>query len=187
MPIRVDIRLLAATNRDIEQAVKDKAFREDLFYRLGVICLRLPPLRDRRDDIPLLAHHFLRRSAQRNKKPVSGVSPPAMAMLMGHSWPGNIRELENAMEYAAVFASSDEILPEDLPDAIHAGVNDARSASNYHAAVRQAREGIILNSMRRAGYSYSGAAKLLGIHVNNLHRLIRELNIKHRIPPQVQS
>jgi Nif-specific regulatory protein len=181
-PIRVDIRLIAATNKDLEQAVKDKEFRQDLFYRLSVICLRLPALRDRREDIPTLARHFVQQAAQRNKKPIARVSPPAMALLMRYPWPGNIRELENTIEYGVIFASTDEVLPEDLPESIHGIAEDGKPVSNYTAAVRKAREKIVLNAMRQANWSYTEAAAQLGIHVNNLHRLIRELNLKSRIP-----
>jgi Nif-specific regulatory protein len=182
-PIRVEIRLIAATNKNLEQAVRDKEFRQDLFYRLSVISLRLPALRDRREDIPLLAQYFVQQSAQRNKKLISRVSPPAMALLMRYSWPGNIRELENTIEYGVVFACSDEILPEDLPDTLQGTAHDAKSVSSYNAAVRQAREQIVLTAMRQANYNYNAAATLLGIHVNNLHRLIRELDLRSRISP----
>jgi Nif-specific regulatory protein len=187
-PIHVDVRLIAATNKNLEQAVKDKSFREDLFYRLNVICLRVPPLRDRREDIPLLAQHFLRRAAARYKRLVSDVSPAALRLMMAYSWPGNVRELENAVEHAVVFASTDEVLPEDLPEHLHAAVGreNPTVVSNYHDQVRKAREQIVLNALHQAGYQFGEAAKLLGIHANNVHRLIRELNLKERIARREQ-
>jgi DNA-binding NtrC family response regulator len=182
-PIHADVRIVAATNKDLGLAVKDKRFREDLFYRLNVICLRVPPLRERREDIALLALHFLKRATQRNKRLVSNVSSAAMRLMMTYSWPGNIRELENAIEYAVVFSATDEILPEDLPESIHADTGEKYGVvSNYHEQVRKAREQIVLTALDRSEYNFGEAAKLLGIHVNNLHRLIRELNLKANIP-----
>jgi len=106
-----------------------------------------------------------------------------MRLIMMYSWPGNVRELENAIEHAVVFASTDEILPEDLPDTLHAAVAHENPAvvSNYHDQVRKAREQIVLTALQQSGYQFSEAAKLLGIHINNVHRLIRELNLKGRI------
>jgi transcriptional regulator with PAS, ATPase and Fis domain len=186
--IRVNIRLIAATNRDLENAVQEKEFREDLFYRLNVICLRLPALRERREDIPDLARHFLESSVQRNKRLVAGVAPKTMAALLEYSWPGNVRELENAIEHAVVFGSADEILPEDLPEHIVSG-RHSKSAyvGAYHQAVRAARQQIVLDSLKSANYNYRAAAKALGIHVANLHRLIRELDLKRRLPRSFEA
>ncbi|MFL6449682.1 MAG: sigma 54-interacting transcriptional regulator [Bryobacteraceae bacterium] len=186
--IRVNIRLLAATNRDLENAVKEKEFREDLFYRLNVICLRLPALRERREDIPDLARHFLESSVQRNKRLVAGVAPKTIAALLEYSWPGNVRELENAIEHAVVFGSADEILPEDLPEHIVSGSHSKSTyVGAYHQAVRAARQQIVLDSLKAANYNYGAAAKALGIHVANLHRLIRELDLKRRLPRSFEA
>src|SRR5262249_16905690 len=116
--LRADIRVIAATNKNLEEEVRIKAFREDLYYRLNVVSLTMPPLRERLEDIPLLAEHFLQLYSRKNKRPVKAVSAEATALLMQYAWPGNVRELENAIEYAVVFGSTDEILPEDLPDVV---------------------------------------------------------------------
>ena len=116
--VRVDVRVIAATHRDLPKLVKSGKFREDLFYRLNVINIPLPPLRDRVDDVPLLAHHFLRRYAERLSKKVRSVTPEAIELLCGYRWPGNVRELENAIERAVVLCRGDAILPGDLPPAV---------------------------------------------------------------------
>jgi transcriptional regulator with PAS, ATPase and Fis domain len=178
-PITVDVRLIAATNRDLEKAAAEKTFREDLYYRLNVICLRLPPLRERRNDIPELAHHFLEASVRRNKRAVSGIAPKAMAALMKYPFPGNVRELQNAIEYAVVFGATDEIVLEDLPEKIVSGSDVGSSYTGaYHQALRRAREQIVLGALKRANFDYGAAAKELQLHVTNLHRLIRELDLK---------
>src|SRR5262249_23944716 len=112
--IKLDIRLVAATNRDLKVEAKRGAFREDLYHRLNVVALRTPALRERPEDIPLLAAHFLRRSAARAGRRVAGISPEAERCLVAYAWPGNVRELENAMERAAVLGESELLLPEDL-------------------------------------------------------------------------
>jgi two-component system nitrogen regulation response regulator GlnG len=116
--LRVDVRVIAATNQDLERAVAEKRFREDLFYRLNVVRVRLPPLRERPEDIPLLAEYFLRRSAQKLGRPPLALSPEALALLERYPWPGNVRELENALEHATVVAKGETILPADLPAAV---------------------------------------------------------------------
>jgi DNA-binding NtrC family response regulator len=116
--LKLDIRLLAATNRDLAAEARSGSFREDLFHRLNVVALSVPPLRERRDDIPALARHFLDLSAARCRRRVAGISPEAKRYLMDYSWPGNIRELENAIERAVVLGQSDNLLPEDLPETV---------------------------------------------------------------------
>ncbi len=177
--VHIDVRVIAATNRDLAESVKAGAFRQDLYYRLNVVSIEMPPLRERREDIPLLASYFAARAGERSKRHVLGVSPEARACLINYEWPGNVRELENAIERAVVLGSSDFILPEDLPEAVletvqPAGVNIAQ----YHEAVAQAKKQVILRAVEQAGGSYTEAAKLLGVHPNYLHRLIRNMNLK---------
>ncbi|MGA2880046.1 MAG: sigma 54-interacting transcriptional regulator [Bryobacteraceae bacterium] len=177
--IKLDVRLVTATNRDLEEEVKKGRFREDLFYRLNVVSLRMPALRERREDIPLLASYFAAKFSQRSNRPVLGVSPHARTCLVNYDWPGNVRELENAIERAVVLGSSDMILPEDLPEAVlekeeSAGV----SMTAFHDSLREAKKQLILNAFEQAQGSYTEAAKLLGLHPNYLHRLIRNLNMK---------
>src|SRR5215218_8375702 len=116
--IRVDVRVVAATNRDLEEAVKAGAFRQDLYYRLNVVSFEMPPLRERREDIPLLASYFVSKYAAKFKRRVTGLSPEARACLAAYDWPGNVRELENAVERAVVLGSTDRVLPEDLPETV---------------------------------------------------------------------
>jgi len=182
--IAVDFRLLAATNCDLEQAIAAGTFRRDLYYRLNVVSLPVPPLRDRPEDIPLLANHFARRHAGSMQRRLSGVSTDALAYLMAYDWPGNVRELGNAIERAVVMGSSDVIVPDDLPEAlIEAGPATAAGATagagaHFHDAIRQAKQDLIVKAFTAARGSYSAAARLLGLHPNYLHRLIRNLNLK---------
>jgi transcriptional regulator with GAF, ATPase, and Fis domain len=178
-PIRIDIRIIAATNRNLTESVKEGAFRQDLYYRLNVVSIEMPPLRQRREDIPLLAAYFAARSGERSKRHVRGVSPEARACLINYDWPGNVRELENSLERAVVLGSSEFILPEDLPEAVletatPAGVNMAQ----YHEAIAEAKKQVIMRAVEQAGGNYTEAAKLLGVHPNYLHRLIRNMNLK---------
>jgi transcriptional regulator with GAF, ATPase, and Fis domain len=176
--IHVNIRIIAATNKDLEDAVRNHTFRLDLYYRVNVVSISLPPLRDRRDDIPMLVEHLLRRSSQKNKRSVISISRQAMAYLQGYDWPGNVRELENAIEHAVVFGSTDEVMPEDLPERI---LDRARpktvSALSYQDALRSAKRQIVLDALQRADGNNSKAAKLLHIHLNNFYRLVRDLDI----------
>jgi two-component system response regulator PilR (NtrC family) len=119
--IEADLRVIAATNRDLARAVSEGRMREDLYYRINVIPLRLPRLRERTEDIPLLAAHFVMKFAAQMSKPVTGISGEAMRCLLAHSWPGNIRELENAMERAVALEQTPTILPESLPEAVRGG------------------------------------------------------------------
>jgi Nif-specific regulatory protein len=178
-PIHIDIRVIAATNRNLAESVKEGSFRQDLYYRLNVVSIEMPPLRQRREDIPLLAAYFAARSAERSKRHVRGVSPEARACLMNYDWPGNVRELENSLERAVVLGSSEFILPEDLPEAVletatPAGVNMAQ----YHEAIAEAKKQVIMRAVEQANGNYTEAAKLLGVHPNYLHRLIRNMNLK---------
>jgi transcriptional regulator with GAF, ATPase, and Fis domain len=179
--IRADIRLIAATNRNLDHAVKEGAFRQDLYFRLNVISLTTPPLRERTEDIPLLAAYFAAKYSRQCNRRVMGVSSEARSCLMRYEWPGNIRELENAIERAVVMGSGGLIRPEDLPaDIVEAEAGSARSAtvSHYHEVLKETKKRLILQAVEQAGNSYTGAAKLLGVHPNYLHRLIRNLNLK---------
>src|SRR5580693_1305373 len=177
--IKLDVRLITATNRDLEDEVKKGRFREDLFYRLNVVSLRMPALRERREDIPLLANYFAAKFSKRSNRAVLGVSPHARPYLTNYDWPGNVRELENAIERAVVLGSSDMILPEDLPEAVLERAESAgASMTAFHDSLREAKKQLILNAFEQAQGSYTDAAHLLGLHPNYLHRLIRNLNMK---------
>lgn len=178
-PIKVDIRLLAATNKDLEEAVKAGTFRSDLYYRLNVVSLRMPPLRERPGDVPLLARYFAAKYSGKCKRKITGLAPETLARLSSYDWPGNVRELENAIERAVVLGSTDRILPEDLPEIILEKQSAAdASVPKYHEAVNQAKKQIILEALAQTQGDYAETAKLLGIHPNNLHRLIRSMNLK---------
>lgn len=176
----LDIRVIAATNRDLNNEVREGKFREDLFHRLNVVNLDSPPLRDRRDDIPLLARYFLQRSAERCKRHIEGISPEAEELIVQYSWPGNVRELENAMERAVVFGISEWVLPEDLPESLlDSAPKDAKA--KYHQSVGQAKHDAIIDAYIQGKGDYKQAARLLGLHPNYLLRLVRNLNLRDEI------
>ncbi len=181
-PIKVDIRVITATNRNLEEAVSQGLFRQDLFYRLNVVSLEMPPLRERASDIMLLANYFAAKYGERCNRRIAGISAAAQERLLAYDWPGNIRELENAIERAVVLGTTDQLLLEDLPESIWEAEPEVDStnapATRYHEAVTQTKKQIILNAMDQARGSYTAAAKLLGVHPNYLHRLIRNLNLK---------
>ncbi|HLN97458.1 MAG TPA: sigma 54-interacting transcriptional regulator [Pyrinomonadaceae bacterium] len=180
--IRVDLRVITATNRNLEDAVREGTFRQDLYYRLNVVNLEMPPLRDRQPDIPLLANYFVGKYAKKCNRHVIGISEEAQARLLNYDWPGNVRELENAIERAVVLGASERILPEDLPESVlEAATPATAAATKYHEAVAQTKKQIILSAMQQAKGSYTDAAKILGVHPNYLHRLIRNLNLKDQL------
>jgi Nif-specific regulatory protein len=180
--IKVDIRLITATNKNLEDAVAAGTFRQDLYYRLNVVGLEMPPLRERQEDIPLLANYFAAKYGEKCNRRITGISAEAQARLHGYDWPGNVRELENAIERAVVLGSTDRILLEDLPESILESEPAATTpGTKYHEAVAQTKKQIILNAMQQAKGSYTDAAKLLGVHPNYLHRLIRNLNLKDQL------
>ena len=178
-PIKVDVRLIAATNQDLRVAADESRFRKDLFFRLNVVAITMPSLRERGQDIPLLANYFLSRYSQRCKRRVRGISPQAMECLRRYDWPGNVRELENAIEHAVLLGGDDVVMPEDLPEVIAEGqAGDSAQGSGYHAAISELKKKLIVQAFQQAGGSYTEAARLLGVHPNYLHRLIRNLNLK---------
>ena len=178
-PIKVDIRLIAASNRNLDEAVKSNLFRQDLFFRLNVVSIMLPPLRDRRDDIPLLATYFVQKYARATDRRVVAISPEAHMLLKKYDWPGNVRELQNALERAVVLGSSDHIRPEDLPEALVEN-NESMDAgvTRYHDAVNTVKRQLILRAIEQAGGNFTEAAKLLDLHPNYLHRLVRNMDLR---------
>ncbi len=176
--IRTDIRVIAATNRDLQKEVRDGKFREDLFFRLNVVSISLPPLRERKDDIPLLAEFFLKRYCTRFNKCRMKISPVAMDHLMRYNWPGNIRELANLIERAVILANGQSITPEDLPllRINHSDQDDSHELG-YHDAVRRYQKQVIREALQSAGGNQSKAADLLGLQRTYLSRLIKKLEI----------
>ena len=176
--IPLDIRVLAATNRDIEDAVKKGAFRQDLFYRLNVVNLKAPALRERPDDILPLAEHFAKKYAVECGRKITGLAPEAKDRLRGYDWPGNVRELENALERAVVLGSTDTILAEDLPEQVLAVQPPPAGAGQYDAAIEAARREVVLSAFEQANHDHDAAAKILGLHPNYLHKLIRTMDLR---------
>jgi transcriptional regulator with GAF, ATPase, and Fis domain len=178
-PIKLNIRLVAATNRSLPEAVKAGTFRNDLYYRLNVVTLNMPPLRERREDISVLADHFAAKASRKCGMRLKPLSSEALASLMHYDWPGNVREPENAMERALVLGSTDSILPDDLPEAVlEAGSTTAGSTDKYHGSIKETKKQLILQALHQANGSYIEAAKALGMHPNSLLRLIRNLDLK---------
>jgi len=172
-PVRVDVRVIAATNRDLEREVREGRFREDLFYRLNVFPIELPPLRERREDIPLLVEHFLR---QRNRPP-DVVSPEAMEALLAYDWPGNVRELENVIERALILAGEGRITPDLLPfgrPKAGAKVELPDEGVNLEEVERE----LITQALEKAGWNKAKAAKLLGITRRRLYSRMEALGIR---------
>ena len=179
--IKVDIRLVAATNRDLQAEVRAGRFREDLYFRLNVVPIAMPPLLDRPDDIATLAAHFLQRYLPKAGRRLTGLSPAAMACLRGYDWPGNVRELENAIERATVLGSTDEILPEDLPEAVREGAPapaDGRHVGSLHDAVVEAKKAVIRTALRESDGNFIEAARVLDVHPNYLHRMVTNFGLR---------
>jgi len=178
-PIKVDVRIIAATNCNLDQAVREKTFRQDLYYRLAVLKVTMPALRERREDIPLLARHFVQKHAKHCKVKPRPISREALSCMINYDWPGNVRELENAIERALVLGSSDMILPEDLPESLlERNPPPEMTEAKYHAAVKELKKQLIRDAVEQTQGSYADAARLLGVHPNYLHRLIRNLELK---------
>ncbi len=195
--LRVDVRLVAATNRDLKQLIADGRFREDLYYRLAVVPIALPPLRDRREDIPLLVSHFVEKYNLRLGKRVEGIEPEALELLMAYTWPGNIRELENLMERSVLFADGSTIQASALPDALrergphpaapvagigHLGAIAAPSGASMKEIVRQAQaeleRGLIARALEETGGNVTRAAKRLQISRKSLQVKMKELGLR---------
>jgi Nif-specific regulatory protein len=180
--IKVDIRLLSATNRNLEDLMAQGVFRKDLFYRLNVLKLEMPPLRQRQEDIPLLAKYFAVKYGEKCNHKITSISLAAQKRLLSYDWPGNVRELENAIERAIVLGTTDVILVEDLPEVIlETETRTMPAPTKYHEAVAATKKQIILQAMDQTKGNYTVAAKLLGVHPNYLHRLIKNLNLREHL------
>ena len=177
-PISVDVRIIAATNLHLAEEVKAKRFRDDLFYRLNVIEVVLPPLRDRREDIPILVEAFLKKCAAARNKEVKGVSEPALAMLMDYSWPGNVRELENVVERAVTLNRGEKIAPDDLPPAVQGARGDRRvldEAAEKMLPLHEIEQEYIKKILDKTGGNKYQAAQALGIDRKTLYRKLGEI------------
>ncbi len=182
--IKVDVRIIAATNADLQQLMAERRFREDLYYRLNVITVQLPPLRRKREDIPLLVQHFLQKYSEENKRRVREVTPDAMRILMDHSWPGNVRELENTIERAVVLCTGDRVTPELLPDYLRYPTRTDSPATIVPAdglslkdAVSNYERTMILQSLELAHGVQKRAAELLQVKPSTLNEMMKRLGI----------
>ena len=177
-------RVLAATNKNLEEAIKTGEFRQDLYYRLNVVSVTLPPLREHREDISLLALYFANKYAAKCHRSFKGIDAEARALLMQYSWPGNVRELENAIEHAIVLGLTDEILAEDLPNTLLEEQSAGLTAARYHNTLSQTKKQLVQTALDETNGNHVKAARLLGIHPKYLHRLIRNLNLKSAVKRQ---
>jgi two-component system response regulator HydG len=181
--LKVDVRILAATNRNLEEDVSAGKFREDLFYRLNVVTLNVPALRDRHDDIPLLAQHFLEKYSVKNRKTVKGFTPQAMDLLVKYEWPGNVRELENAIERAVILLTGEHISEKELPLSILQNVDPPEEQLLSPAAAADPRpleeveREAILAALEAVGGNKSEAARRLGITRKTLHQKLKRYGV----------
>ena len=173
--IRVDVRVIAATNKDLRARVQAGAFREDLFYRLDVISIHLPPLRDHREDVPLLAQHFLQRYAEKNAKTIRGISREAMDVLTDHRWPGNVRELENTIERAVVLAKGDVVTLDELPEALCGEVRQRKSVTiPLGTPLEEIELQLIHETLKLTRGNKKLAAQLLGTSTRTIYRKLEQ-------------
>ena len=172
-PLEADFRVIAATNRNLEDAIKEGLFREDLFYRLNVVSFKMPSLDQRKEDLPLLADHFLQRFAQETNKPIDKISREAMDELMLYDWPGNVRELENAIERAVVVGKERQIMPHDLPIFCHEPPPDAPACTLTEVEKRH-----IEQILQQNDWNITSSAKILGIDRSTLYSKIKRYNIQ---------
>lgn len=176
--LNVDVRIVAATNRNLEDEVKKGTFREDLYYRLNVIHIHVPPLRERKDDIPLLVASFLEEFAEENGKTIKGIEPAAKSAIYNYNWPGNIRELRNCIESAVVMCSGDEIKLEDLPPTVSKTVAEASISIPANSTLEEAEKIVILQTLAMNKNNKSKTAEQLGIGRKTLHRKLEEYGIQ---------
>jgi DNA-binding NtrC family response regulator len=188
--VNVNIRVICATNRNLSELVQQEKFREDLYYRLNVVQMHMPPLRDRRDDISLLAQHFLENSAEQFKKPAKRFSRPALRALEEYAWPGNVRELQNAVQRAAVLSDASTVEIRDLPTALRHGCDAPDFSRSYDEEVREFKRRLVLRTLRECGWRKAESARVLGIARGYLHRLINQLGItelREEIPVALEA
>jgi transcriptional regulator with PAS, ATPase and Fis domain len=177
-PVSVDVRVIAATNKDLRRLVRKGAFREDLFYRVNVVRLKLPELRNRREDIPLLAERFVGKFNRLQNKDVAGVSDATLALLMEHDYPGNVRELENIIEHAFVLCRGGLIEPHHLPPSIRSDADTATPRGRGAFTLKALEALHIADAVRRHGGNRTAAARELGIDPSTLFRKVKALRIE---------
>ena len=176
--VKTNVRIITATNKNLAEQVALGKFRKDLFYRINVICLTLPPLRDRIEDISLLINHFINKMNLKRGKSVSGIEPKALAILMGHDYPGNIRELENIIEHAFVLCTNGKLKVEHLPgNLMHSGFIAENEQNSLNITVKSAEAAAIIKALEHNSYNRNAAARELGMHKSTLFRKIKKLGI----------
>lgn len=180
-PIRVSTRLLAATNKNLEELVAKEVFRDDLYYRLNVVSIPLPPLRQRKEDIPLLVDHFIKKHNRGSDRKVKGISSKALKLLVNYDWPGNVRELENVMERAVVLGKTGMLSEESISllPAVGKYLSLKIPFDSTHTSLAETEKRLIERTLEATQWSRTEAARLLGIHRNTLGRKIKDFNI-HR-------
>ena len=181
--IQVDVRIVAATNVNLQQAVKEGRFREDLFYRLNVISLELPPLRNRKEDIPLLANHYLRHYAEENGFLPPELSPEALRLMLDYEWPGNVRELENAMERGVVLSNGPTLTPNLLPAQLRGQTYpttllEQRPDASLFDVLEEIERRIIADRLERCNWNQTDAAEFFRIPLSTLNQKIKRLSIE---------
>lgn len=179
--IKVNVRIIAATNKNLEEEVEKGRFRKDLFFRLSVVPVYLPPLRERREDLPLLADYFLKKYAKKNKRLIKGFVPSAIDMLLRYQWPGNVRELENVIERAVIISREDMITPDALPNALKNNPDGEADNSFDNLAgrlIKDVEKELIIKTLEQTNHNITQAAKLLGITRRGLQYKLKELQIK---------
>jgi transcriptional regulator with PAS, ATPase and Fis domain len=172
--LEVDVRVIAATNKNLTEEMKKGTFREDLYYRLNVIPIFVPPLRERKDDIPLLASHFLQKFSHGRGKDVTSFSPEVMEILLAHSWPGNVRELENVTDHAIIIAKQDKILPKDLPQFVFQRPSPAQESTT----LQDYEKNLILRTLQETNWNKHKASKRLNINRSTLYGKIRRYGLE---------
>ena len=179
-PIKVDVRIIAATNRNLEQAIREGTFRQDLYFRLSVVTIELPPLRERREDIPALAQHFLKKYAEKNQRLVKGFAPKTMDLFMRYDWPGNIRELENTVERAVILCREEYVQPHCLPRQFQALLDEDTPETGVRPghSIREVERELILKTLEQTGGNRTRAAEILGITRRALQYKLKEYGIQ---------
>jgi DNA-binding NtrC family response regulator len=178
---KVDIRLISATNKNLEKLIEEGKFREDLYYRLSVIEIKIPPLRERKEDIPVLVYYFLEQASKQHNKKIKGITNEALSYLLNYDWSGNVRELRNVIERAVILARDEYILPHDLPEKIikSSPSPEIGVGKSLKEAIEEYEKTIILNTLKFCNYDKERAAKILDIDLATLYRKLKKFGINH--------
>ena len=185
--VSVNFRLIASTNRDTAQMIREGTLRQDLYFRISTVRIKVPPLRERLDDLVILSETFLLRLARKYKKTMRGISPSGFAILMRYGWPGNVRELESVIEHAVLFAQMDYLMPEDLPDHLHASQTNFRCVIPPYLTKEDIEREAIAQTLERTGGNIKKTAQILNYHRPTLYRKIRRFGLRATLPDEELS